>query len=577
MQENKKNSAIEKTENIANNTNEETNTQNEILREQKAEEQAKNQEEKIAFKMRRQEEYKKLRFLKREERLKRQEQLRHETKKERLDRILKEKEERLALKRQKLSNEKQRQIDKIKERQDRRNAKLIDRKDRRKNRRGIGGWIAAVISLGCVSIIATSLLLLTLFTPIDDYMTYDTTSQRNFYDLVECVDNLDVNLSKLIVSNDSEEQQKLLGEIRVQSNLATENLSMLALQDENKYNTIKFINQISDFTKMLNEKLIEGEKLTASDKQTLYDMHEINAYLKGELNALTDSLDENFNFKTLHEGKEDNLVISKFIELESNVVTYPTLIYDGAFSDGTINDEAKGLKGEKEVTKQQAEDILKQSFASYNLKEISLIGENVGTVIETYDFEAYTSDDTRFDASISKMGGKIISFNHYKDCSSSAYSVKDCLDIAEKFLQNIGFKNLKAVWTGESEYTLTFNFASIIDGVICYSDLVKVNVCRERGEVSGMEAKSYYLNHTNRNFENASISLQEATSKVSSEIEINTSRLAIIPKGYKKETLAYEFSGTRNDETYYVYIDAYTGKEVNIFKVVKTTEGILLM
>ena len=60
------------------------------------------------------------------------------------------------------------------------------------------------------------------------------------------------------------------------------------------------------------------------------------------------------------------------------------------------------------------------------------------------------------------------------------------------------------------------------------------------------------------------------------KIEIETSRLAVIPKN-DAEVLAYEFTGKYNDETYYVYISAKTGKEIVIFKVVKTTEGNLIV
>ena len=68
-----------------------------------------------------------------------------------------------------------------------------------------------------------------------------------------------------------------------------------------------------------------------------------------------------------------------------------------------------------------------------------------------------------------------------------------------------------------------------------------------------------------------------AKKKVATEIDISSSRLAIIPKGETKEVLAYEFQGEKEGETYYIYVDAISGKEVEIFKVIDTTEGLLLM
>lgn len=499
-------------------------------------------------------------------------------KKEEKENLKKQKKEQwLSYKLQLLEDKKQKRLEKLDEKREKRRLRQVERNERRKRNKGVGGWITAVVSLSAISVILASLLMMTVFTPFDGTMAYDVQARRNFYDLVECVDSIDVNLSKLIVSNDSEEQQRLLSEIRVQSTLATDNLTMLCLQDETKYNTTKFINQVSDFSKSLNYKLIEGKSITMVDKETLNVIYEVNSYLKKELDELSSKIDEKFSFKSLFEGKTDNLIISKFTEMESNIVTYPTLIYDGAFSDNVNNDKAKGLENLSEISKMEAEQVVKSSFASYNLKEITLVGETTGVAIETYNFEAVTEDGTKFDASVSKKGGKIIEFDHYKDCSSNNYDVNSCEEIAVKFLEKLGLKNMKAVWRSQSEYTLTFNFASMVDGVICYSDLIKINVCRERGSVSGMEAKTYYSNHTSRKIDKVAISLEQATKKVSQEIKIETTRLAIIPKGNDGEVLAYEFSGKRNDDLYYIYIDAISGKEVNIFKVISTSEGVLLM
>ena len=64
---------------------------------------------------------------------------------------------------------------------------------------------------------------------------------------------------------------------------------------------------------------------------------------------------------------------------------------------------------------------------------------------------------------------------------------------------------------------------------------------------------------------------------ISKDIEIETSRLALIPLNSGKEVLAYEFSGNGSDGSYFVYINAVTGKEVQIFKVVSTDDGELLL
>ena len=64
---------------------------------------------------------------------------------------------------------------------------------------------------------------------------------------------------------------------------------------------------------------------------------------------------------------------------------------------------------------------------------------------------------------------------------------------------------------------------------------------------------------------------------MSSNIEIDTCRLAVVPVGTSTEKLCYECMGEYDGSTYYVYIDAKTGRQVEMFKVIESTEGSLLL
>ena len=54
-------------------------------------------------------------------------------------------------------------------------------------------------------------------------------------------------------------------------------------------------------------------------------------------------------------------------------------------------------------------------------------------------------------------------------------------------------------------------------------------------------------------------------------------RLAVVPIGQTSEKLCYEIAGLYDGSTFYVYIDAISGKQVEMFKVIESTEGTLLM
>jgi germination protein YpeB len=149
--------------------------------------------------------------------------------------------------------------------------------------------------------------------------------------------------------------------------------------------------------------------------------------------------------------------------------------------------------------------------------------------------------------------------------------------IGDSFLKSIGVDNMKAVWINDSGNVATINYAYTVGDTVVYSDMIKIKVCEEKGKVIGYEATSYYLNHTDKRNVSTTLSASQAKAKVSTKINIETQRLAIIPKDGGSETIAYEFMGTYNGSTYYVYIDAKTGNETEVFKVIESTEGKLLM
>jgi spore germination protein len=70
---------------------------------------------------------------------------------------------------------------------------------------------------------------------------------------------------------------------------------------------------------------------------------------------------------------------------------------------------------------------------------------------------------------------------------------------------------------------------------------------------------------------------ESAKEKVFEKMQINATRLALVPVGESEEKLCYEFYGKYEDSDYYVYIDAENGRQVEMFKVVKGTEGDFLL
>lgn len=490
------------------------------------------------------------------------------------------KSERLALKREKASQRASLKAEKERAKAEHRKQVLEQREARHKRNssRGIGGWLAAVIALGCACLALTTVLITDVFMSGNGEGMLANAYARNFYDLVNYVDNLDVNFSKLTYSNDDENKQRILCDIMVQANLAEADLDALPIHEQSKISTVKFINQVADFSKYLNNKLIGGHSLTESDISTIKQMRDINANLREKLKNLEVEMGEDFNFITLLSG-EENPVLSSFDDLEYHSAEYPKMIYDGPFADEPekTSEDLKQSESEK-ISEEDAKKVVEEAFSSYGLKEIKVTGVGAGKLFEVYNVEAKTDEYDLF-AQVS-MDGKMVMFDSYTKANAQNFTRDECIDNARNFLEKCGYKSIKAVWVNANSDNMTYiNFACTTSKgeIVLYPDLIKVAVCMDSGRVCDMDAHLYYENHKEREIPEVKIKVEDAERKVNNNIEVETSRLAIIPLTKNKEVLAYEFSGKAPDGTYYVYIDAITGKEVQIFKVVATTEGDLLL
>lgn len=510
----------------------------------------------------------------RQERLARKQMLKNESKKERERRIHLEKIARRdeREKRRKDRAEKRKQI--LADKRQKREQKSKDRQKRREQRKGYGGWLAAVISLGLSTLVLASVLTFTFLMPSVSDNMLESTYQQSFYDTVEMVDNIDLNLSKILASKDSGAIQKYLVDTAIDSELAENGLQQLPLHDESKFYTTKLINQIGDFSKYLNKKIIDGQGISSTDRQSLNSLYQANLELKNALQGIMAQMSADYSFSNMINAGGGDLVISNFNELQNLSVQYPELIYDGPFSDGQSEREIKGLE-KKEVSFEQAKENFVSVFKDYPFSEIVSSGKTFGD-IECYNIQGRSNEQTVY-AQISVMGGKLIMFDVAGECNQVVISEDSAIENALEFLQNAQINDMKPVWINLSNNVYTINFAFEQDGIIIYSDLVKVRVCGQTGNVLGLEAKSYYTNHTDRVIAKATLTKAEAKQKLSDQMEVDSARLVVVPIGTKSEKLCYEFSGTIDQSTYYVYIDAISGRQVEMFKVIESTEGTLLM
>ena len=182
---------------------------------------------------------------------------------------------------------------------------------------------------------------------------------------------------------------------------------------------------------------------------------------------------------------------------------------------------------------------------------------------------------------MTKQGGQVLWMMAEISGAAEGVPEKDLTaqykDAAKAYLDERGYENMEATYAQYYAGVALINFASTQGGVILYSDLVKVYVERDSGAVVGIDAQNYLFSHIDRTLPIPAITVDEARNAVSEQLTIASERLALIPKTVTVEVLCYEFKGQCRGADYIVYINAVTGAEEEIFEIINSDEGELVV
>lgn len=452
------------------------------------------------------------------------------------------------------------------------------------------GWIDRLKKAHMLSIITIFLVIIICLIAVlvNRQRTTKQASENSynmaFYELVNYVQNVETFLAKSLISGTPEHGAETLTNVWREANLAHAYLSQLPIESQELENTEKFLNQVSDYSYSLSRKNIYNESLTEDDLKNLKDLYSYSVELENTLNQLSDDINSGrikWNELT-QKGNEafaqqvSTSSIDGFSNLEENFHEYSGLIYDGAFSEHLTSNDKKGLTGE-DIDEETARQKIKEFIGDNNVKEIASLGYSENATIPEYSFSVKTNLEDSINISISKKGGHIVYVNSNRSVNIEVISQEEANQKGKEFLNSHGFSNMKETYYLKQDGIVTINYAYTQDDVVIYSDLIKVKVALDNGEILGIETTGYLNNHTQRDITKVKITTDEAKRTLNSDLEIAYQGLAIIPTEYQTEILCYEFKGKVDDREFLVYINAENGREEDVLIITNTPNGTLTM
>jgi germination protein YpeB len=390
--------------------------------------------------------------------------------------------------------------------------------------------------------------------------------QRVFTEMTQYVDDLQLSLEKSMFVNDPNQMIRLSGEIYRNASDAKANLALLPLETEPLEKLSEFLSQAGDYSYTLSMKMLEGEEVTEEEYETL---KKLSAYAQSVAKSLDNDLEKVFvGTLSIEEASRDkslSQIESAMSEIEDSMHDYPTLIYDGPFSSHLTDKKSVLVSQTAEISEDEA--IAKAKSISGDLS--FSISEEEG-VLPMY----YLSDDS-VTIGITKNGGYLEFLLNDRFVGDEEIDMAQARLKATEFLTNNGYPDMKESYYEKSHSVAVINYAAEQEGYTLYPDLIKVKVALDTGEVIGVEARGYIMNHFTRNLPNIKISAEEAKKKVNPNVEIEGVSRALIPTDGGGEKFCWQIEGRIEDRRCLIYIDMETGAEEKLYLLIESESGTL--
>lgn len=400
---------------------------------------------------------------------------------------------------------------------------------------------------------------------------------RNFTDLADNMSNIEGTLSKLMVVSSPQQYMLMLSDVWKTCGSTSELLSGLPTSHVDTYSVTQFITRMGDYSHELTKRLLTGALIQDEDVRQLTELHNTCASIAQELRDKLNQFDASTLAATgfYDPGAQEGESASYLNDPEGEQ-QYPQLIYDGPFSESTEKEEPRGL-GSEQVDEARAMQIASEFLG---VSELTSMGAEEGRV-PAFCFSGTLPSGNTAEICITKQGGHCMWWlapaTGTAENLPDAEIIKQLSDKGKDYLASRGFPAMESTYAQYYEGVMIINYAATQGDVILYPDLIKVWFDLANNEICGIEARNYLFSHVERDIPEVKLTPDEAQGHVTTALEIQSVRKALIAVNTDDERLCYEFKGKFGEDSFIIYINAQTGAEEDIFKIIDSENGQLVI
>ncbi len=390
-------------------------------------------------------------------------------------------------------------------------------------------------------------------------------------------ENIEERTAKLMATDDRQMQEALLADLRVYSAQAVENISALPLANMHTPRISSFLNTVRLATDEMHYKLSQGGTLGEQDWARLADLRRQSVSFEDELSNLLGLVGTNMIKWSgtarvtgpAQPGNAATPITKSVTHIEKALAPAP----------GEASAQAPGSSPEAppRTSPGPPVDAAAASLAIKRFIDVPLNGEPVLTGSSTaeeegklpmYFFNAQKMNGTPLNFGVSVAGGHVIFMIDGRPVRERNFTEEQLAERARQMLRKWGYPSAEFVSAAENTGTLMMDFAPRQDGVMIMTELIKVSLAMDNGELVAFDARNYWVNRHDRKLETPRVSAALARTKLAPRLKTTAEpTLAVVADQVHRERLAWEFRAEYDTQRYLVYIDAVDGREINVLRI----------
>lgn len=399
-----------------------------------------------------------------------------------------------------------------------------------------------------------------------------------FHKLKWTSENIEERMARLMATNDASQQESLLADLRVFSAQAVEHMSVLPLITANIPQVTSFLNNLRETSDELHHAVNLGDPLTDENWEKLANLRRQSVFFEEELAGLLGLVGNNMirwndtvrvtGFAAT--GDAETPITKSVMALNTRLEAPPG--QGNVLAPGQSPMAAPRTDPGPRVGPEEAVQALKRFV------DMPLAGEPVMTGVSDpedklqefslYFFDAKKENGVPLSFGISVHGGHVIFMLDGRPVNEKRFSLDQLIERGREILSKRGYPDIAFVSAAENAGTLIMDWAPRQDGVAIHTEIIKLSLTMDNGEMVGFDARNHWVNRHQRNLGAPKLTSQEAARSLAPKLQVmGEPTLAIVANRRNEERLVWSFRARLDDQSYLIFKDANDGREVSLLRL----------